>query len=64
MAPPAIIFEEKEGGVLMTDIVHYQLPFYFLGSLAHALFVRRKLNSIFEYRYQKLEQLFNHSKST
>lgn len=51
--------EEKDGGVLMHDLVHYQLPFGFVGKIAHALFVRKKLQRIFAYRRQVLEQLFN-----
>jgi ligand-binding SRPBCC domain-containing protein len=46
-------------GVEMIDIVHYQAPFGFLGKLANALFIRKKLQSIFDYRYQKIEEIFN-----
>lgn len=46
------------GGVLMSDLIHYKLPFGILGRLAHALFVRRQLGSIFAYRQKKLESLF------
>ncbi|MCF8243299.1 MAG: SRPBCC family protein [Melioribacteraceae bacterium] len=53
------IFEEVENGILMTDLVHYALPFGFLGSIAHALFVKRKLNNIFDYRFNHLEKMFN-----
>jgi len=52
-------FEQQDGYVLMTDIVHYQLPFFFLGRIAHALFVKKQLNEIFKFRYQKIEELFN-----
>lgn len=46
-------------GVLMKDIVHYSLPFSFLGKLAHGLFVRKQLEDIFEYRRKKTDELFN-----
>ena len=36
-------FKAIEGGVEMTDIVHYKLPFWFLGVIANALLVRGKL---------------------
>lgn len=49
-------FEEVPGGVRMTDTVHYALPFGPLGSLAHLLFVRRKLQRIFGYRKEILAQ--------
>lgn len=47
-----------EGGVEMEDIVHYKLPFGFLGTIAHALFVRKKLETIFEFRRKKLIECF------
>lgn len=52
-------FEEVEGGVMMTDIVSYALPFGIFGKFAHWLFVRRQLEGIFEYRHKKVEELFN-----
>lgn len=52
-------FTENDGGVLMKDTVEYELPFGFLGTLAHTLFVRKKLKSIFNYRFQVLEKRFN-----
>jgi len=51
--------KEVEGGVEMTDIVHYKAPFGFLGRIAHALFIKKKLKTIFDYRYNKLEEIFN-----
>jgi len=47
-----------DGGIEMTDIVHYKLPFWFMGDLINFLFVRKKLEKIFEYRYKKLEGIF------
>lgn len=52
-------FTKQGDGVLMKDIVHYGLPFGFLGKIAHRLFVRKKLEHIFEYRRKKIEELFN-----
>jgi ligand-binding SRPBCC domain-containing protein len=43
-------FEEKGDSVLMTDLVHYALPMGPFGSIAHALWVRRKIEWIFRYR--------------
>ncbi len=51
-------FEEVEGGVKMTDIVDYRLPLGILGKMAHALFVKRQLKTIFDYRTTKLIELF------
>lgn len=54
-------FREIEGGVEMTDIVHYKIPFWFLGDLANSLFVKKQLKSIFGYRYKRIEELFGKS---
>ena len=54
--------KQAEGGVEMIDIVHYKIPFGFIGKIAHALFIKKKLKQIFDYRYNKLEEMFNHGK--
>jgi ligand-binding SRPBCC domain-containing protein len=51
-------FEETPEGVLMTDIVSYIMPFGFLGKIANALFVRRQLKEIFDYRNRIVEETF------
>jgi ligand-binding SRPBCC domain-containing protein len=51
-------FEAVEGGVKLTDRIHYALPFGPLGSIAHALFVRRKMEEIFRFRREELERRF------
>lgn len=51
-------FKPIPGGVEMTDLVHYRLPLGFLGDIAHAIFVRRQLQQIFDYRWNKLEAVF------
>jgi ligand-binding SRPBCC domain-containing protein len=51
-------FKAIEGGVEMTDIVHYKLPLWWLGDLANALFVKKQLAGIFEYRKKKVEEMF------
>ncbi|MFB9077066.1 hypothetical protein ACFFLS_03510 [Flavobacterium procerum] len=52
-------FEPTENGVKMTDIVHYALPFGYLGRLMNRLIVQDKLKTIFGYRRNKVEELFN-----
>ncbi|CAM2005049.1 SRPBCC family protein [Acanthopleuribacter pedis] len=54
-------FEARDGGVFMVDRVFYRLPFGPLGNLVHALYVKKKLNWIFDFRYQTLEAMFNQS---
>ena len=51
-------FEEIPGGVLMRDFVHYGLGFGPFGAIAHGLFVRSKLRSIFEFRREMLVKRF------
>jgi ligand-binding SRPBCC domain-containing protein len=51
-------FKAIPGGVEMTDIVHYKLPLWFLGDIANALFVKKQLQGIFDYRFKKVEELF------
>lgn len=51
-------FRETAGGVEMTDIVHYQLPFYPFGEIALPV-VKKKLQEIFDFRYQQIEAHFN-----
>jgi ligand-binding SRPBCC domain-containing protein len=51
-------FVQKEGGIEMTDIVSYKLPFGFLGRLVHPLLVAPKLNEIFAFRFKKVDELF------
>lgn len=51
-------FKAIPGGVEMTDIIHYRNPLGFIGRLANKLFVAKKLESIFRYRFQKTEELF------
>lgn len=49
-----------DGGVLMTDLVSYQPPFGFLGTLANRFFISKKLDEIFEFREKKLTEIFGH----
>ena len=51
--------EETKDGILMTDIVTYKPPFGILGSIANSLFIKKKLKSIFDYRFVALEKIFN-----
>jgi len=51
-------FKAIEGGVEMTDLVHYRLPLGLIGTLANSLVVKKELENIFSYRYKKIEELF------
>lgn len=52
------LFEEQNGGVLMTDRVSYKLPLGLLGRMAHSLFVKNQLKQIFTFREACLSQIF------
>ena len=52
-------FKSIDGGTEMTDIVHYALPFYFVGEAFHPV-VKKKLKDIFSYRFNKINELFGH----
>ncbi len=51
-------FEEKDGGVLMTDLLYYDVGMGWIGKCASLLFVDRKVKEIFDYRFQLLEEKF------
>lgn len=50
-------FKEIKGGVEMTDLVHYSIPYGIFGRWANILFVRRQLDRLFAYRRQRIEEL-------
>lgn len=55
-------FKSVPGGTEMTDILTYGLPFGPIGSIAHQLFVKKRLNEIFNYRKEKTIALFGRPK--
>lgn len=52
------IIEPIANGVLMKDIVSYQPPFGFLGTIANSLIIKNKLKEIFDYRTKAVEDKF------
>jgi len=54
-------FVEKDGGVLMRDIVDYQLPFGRLGRLVAGWLVDRDVKKIFGYRSSYIKEVFANS---
>ncbi|NVO03876.1 MAG: SRPBCC family protein [Bacteroidetes bacterium] len=50
--------KEVEGGIEMTDIIHYKAPFWIFGKIANALFIKKQLKAIFDYRFNKINDLF------
>lgn len=57
------LLKPVQGGVEMIDIVHYKLPFGWLGNLVNQLIVKNKLDQIFNFRYKILDEFFNNKKT-
>ena len=57
-------FKAIDGGVEMTDILTYGLPFGILGEIAHGIMVKSKVKEIFAFREQKVNELFGVYKET
>ncbi|TWR30326.1 SRPBCC family protein [Mucilaginibacter pallidiroseus] len=51
-------FKEIEGGVEMTDLLHYAIPYGVIGRLSNTLLVKKKVKQIFDYRVKAVENLF------
>jgi ligand-binding SRPBCC domain-containing protein len=51
-------FKEIPGGVEMTDILHYAVPFGIIGRLTNKVYVGKKVKDIFDYRVKAVEELF------
>ena len=51
--------EIYNGKSLMTDTIYYALPFGWFGKLLHKIFIRKKLEQIFQFRYEYLDKKFN-----
>jgi ligand-binding SRPBCC domain-containing protein len=51
-------FTPVDNGVLMTDRVTFKIPFGIFGRLAYLVFIKRKLNQIFSFRAQMLNDFF------
>ena len=51
-------FRAIEGGTEMDDILTYGLPLGILGRIANGIFVANKLQQIFEFRKQKVAEIF------
>lgn len=52
-------FEEHENGVLLKDLIHYKIPFGFIGRMVEPSIVRNKLKAIFDYRHSQIATIFS-----
>ena len=51
------IFEEKDKGVLIKDIVHFRMPFGFAGNVAYHLIAKHIDTALFKHRKQVVQDL-------
>ena len=51
-------FKQIDGGIEMTDIVHYKIPFWFLGDIANTILVKSELERIFDFRKEVADKTF------
>ena len=51
-------FREIDGGVEMIDLLNYKLMMGPLGRSVNSLLIRKRVESIFDYRFTKLEMMF------
>ena len=52
-------FKEVPGGVEIHDTVCYSIPFGFFGRLLHAIWIKKDLEYIFEYRKNVINEIFS-----
>jgi ligand-binding SRPBCC domain-containing protein len=50
---------EVENGVRLIDRVYYDVPWSFAGRQLHRMIIRKTLGRIFDYRSEKLSNIFN-----
>ena len=50
--------KEIENGIEMEDVIHYKIPGGIFGEFLNSLFISKQLNEIFEYRKNKLIEIF------
>ncbi len=51
-------FKSINGGVEVTDIIDYVVPLGILGKIAHPIIVKPQLKKIFQFREEKIVELF------
>ncbi len=55
-------FQDTRAGTRMTDRVTYVVPFGVLGVLVNTFWIRKRLEQIFDFRRQKIVELFGEAK--
>ena len=52
-------FKDVDGGTEMVDVVDYEIPLGALGTFARTIFVKRNLETIFNYRRDTIAEYFS-----
>lgn len=52
-------FTENDQGVLMVDIITYEVSLGIIGEIFRQIYIRKKIESIFDFRLDFLEKKFN-----
>ena len=52
-------FLSVKNGTLMRDVIVYKVPFGIFGRIFGGAFVRRDVNNIFKYRFEKINEIFS-----
>tara|TARA_Y100000590_G_scaffold332892_5_gene378592 strand:- start:7481 stop:7939 length:459 start_codon:yes stop_codon:yes gene_type:complete len=52
------LFSTVRGGIEITDLVKYELPFGLLGNLVHSILIRKQLEKIFNHRNEAVAKIF------
>ena len=50
-------FDDKE--TLISDTIKYGLPFGFIGNIVNSLYVKKDLECIFSYRFERIKEILN-----
>jgi ligand-binding SRPBCC domain-containing protein len=51
-------FKKIAGGVEMTDMLNYAIPYGFIGQISNKILVGKQIKKIFDYRVKAIEELF------
>ena len=51
-------FSEADNGIIMEDLIHYSVPYGYIGNLLNTVYIARNLDYIFNYRSKILDNLF------
>jgi len=54
-------FEEQSGKTLMTDKIHYELPFGIFGKIANSLIVKNMIEKQFKFRHKVTKEILENT---